>query len=110
MNNSFKEHFKWLYACLAIIIFLLGCILALLSGVIFESNHPNMVQLEQFGGATPMKIYQVYDRDTGVYYAVTSDGGITVMYTMEGKVKLVDEGDGALRHPNKGESDVQDSK
>lgn len=50
-----------------------------------------------------MKVYQIYDRDTGVYYAVTEKGGICVMQTMSGEIKLVDEGDGAIRHPNQGE-------
>ena len=63
-----------------------------------------LVPSEEFGGPTPMKIYQIYDRDTGVYYAVTEKGGICVMLTMEGKTKLVDQGDGAMMHPNKGES------
>lgn len=49
-----------------------------------------------------MKIYQVYDRDTGVYYAVTEKGGISVMYTINGEVKLVDEGEGSIHHPNQG--------
>ena len=52
-----------------------------------------------------MQVYTIYDRDTGVYYAVTEEGGICVMETMEGKTKLVDQGDGALIHPNKGESE-----
>ena len=62
-----------------------------------------LVPSEQFGGATPMKIYQIFDRDTGVYYAVTEKGGICVMLTMEGKTKLVEQGDGAIIHPNQGE-------
>ena len=55
-----------------------------------------------FGGPLPMKIYQVYDKDTGVYYAVTANGGICVMETMDGSTKLVDEGDGVIIHHNMG--------
>lgn len=55
-----------------------------------------------------MKIYQIYDRDTGVYYAVTEKGGICVMQTMEGETKLVDQGDGTLQHPNKGVSSAEE--
>ena len=62
-----------------------------------------MIPSEQFGGATPMKIYQIFDRDTGVYYAVTEKGGICVMQTMSGETKLVDQGDGAIIHLNQGE-------
>ena len=50
-----------------------------------------------------MQIYTVYDRDTGVYYAVTEKGGICVMETLDGKTKLVDQGDGENIHPNLGE-------
>ena len=63
-----------------------------------------MVPSEQFGGATPMQIYTIFDRDTGVYYAVTEKGGICVMQTMSGETKLVDQGDGTLIHKNKGEA------
>lgn len=40
-----------------------------------------------------MDIYQVYDKDTGVYYAVTEQGGITLMRNKDGSLKLVDSGD-----------------
>lgn len=49
-----------------------------------------------------MKIYTVYDRDTGVYYAVTEKGGICVMETMSGETKLVDEGEPPIIHRNQG--------
>ena len=55
-----------------------------------------------FVGDCPVKIYQVYDKDTGVYYAVTEKGGICVMETMDGSTKLVDEGDGVIIHHNTG--------
>lgn len=51
------------------------------------------VENENFGGATPVHVYQIYDKDTGVYYAVTDRGGICVMETASGKVKLVDQGE-----------------
>lgn len=50
-----------------------------------------------------MKIYTIFDRDTGVYYAVTEKGGICVMETMSGETKLVDQGDGTIIHKNQGE-------
>ena len=64
------------------------------------TNH--LVESEGFGGATPMHIYQIYDRDTGVYYAVTEKGGICVMETMSGETKLVDEGEPPVIHKNQG--------
>ena len=66
-------------------------------------NKTELVASEQWGGAVPMKIYTVFDRDTGVYYAVTEKGGICVMETMSGETKLVDQGDGAIIHKNQGE-------
>ena len=60
------------------------------------------VQNEQFMGNIPMKIYQVYDKDTGVYYAVTEKGGICVMVTQDGSTKLVDQGEGEVIHKNQG--------
>lgn len=72
-------------------------------GVQGELPQQEYVASEDWGGAVPMKVYQIYDRDTGVYYAVTEKGGICVMQTMSGEIKLVDEGDGAIRHPNQGE-------
>lgn len=56
----------------------------------------------QWGGSVPMKIYTVYDKDTGVYYAVTEKGGICVMETMSGETKLVDQGEPPTIHPNQG--------
>ena len=50
-----------------------------------------------------MRVYQIYDKDTGVYYAVTDRGGICVMETMSGETKLVDQGDGTIIHKNRGE-------
>ena len=66
-------------------------------------NNTEYIASEQWGGAVPMKIYTIFDRDTGVYYAVTEKGGICVMQTMSGETKLVDQGDGSLIHPNQGE-------
>ena len=66
-------------------------------------NKTELVASEQWGGAVPMKIYTIFDRDTGVYYAVTEKGGICVMETMSGETKLVDQGDGTIIHKNQGE-------
>ena len=58
---------------------------------------------DQWGGNYPGRIYTVYDKDTGVYYAITEKGGITPMYTIEGEVKLVDQGNEYVVHKNLGE-------
>lgn len=65
-------------------------------------NKTELIASEQWGGAIPMKIYTIYDRDTGVYYAVTEKGGICVMETMSGETKLVDEGEPPIIHRNQG--------
>lgn len=74
-----------------------------LDHTLFANNSVYPIESEQWGGAVPMKIYTVYDRDTGVYYAVTEKGGICAMETLDGQTKLVDQGDGAIIHPNLGE-------
>ena len=56
-----------------------------------------------------MKIYTVYDKDTGVYYAVTEKGGICVMETMSGETKLVDQGEPPIIHPNQGLGNAEES-
>ena len=83
----------------------LSLILGISIGVFIAGslNETKLVASEQWGGAVPMKIYTVFDRDTGVYYAVTEKGGICVMETMSGETKLVDQGDGAIIHKNQGE-------
>ena len=53
-------------------------------------------------------IYQVYDKETGVYYAVTSEGGICPMYTINGEVKLVDQGNEYVVHRNLGEFNAEE--
>lgn len=55
-----------------------------------------------------MAVYQIFDKETGVYYAVTSRGGICPMYTIEGEVKLVDQGNEYVVHRNLGEPDAQE--
>ena len=83
----------------------LSLILGISIGVFIAGslNETKLVASEQWGGAVPMKIYTVFDRDPGVYYAVTEKGGICVMETMSGETKLVDQGDGAIIHKNQGE-------
>lgn len=97
MNDLFNSRKIWIFT---IAIFLIGVLVG--CGLSLGQKQSNIIQSEQFSGAVPMKVYQIYDRDTGVYYAVTEKGGICVMYTMNGEVKLVDQGDGAIHHPNKG--------
>ena len=98
-----KDLIRPVLICLYIIIFLLGIIAGSVIPNIYENNNPTLKQSAQWGGAVPMDIYVIFDRDTGVYYAVTEKGGICVMETMSGETKLVDQGDGAIIHKNQGE-------
>lgn len=68
----------------------------------------NQLNTEQWGGYYPNQIYTVFDKDTGVYYAITDKGGITPMYTIDGEVKLVDQGNEHVVHKNLGESIAQE--
>lgn len=97
MSDSIK------YFLIAIISFILGVLLMVGVTKNFYNDDPiELRQSKQWGGAVPMDIYIVYDRDTGVYYAVTEKGGICVMQTMSGETKLVDEGEPPVIHPNQG--------
>ena len=75
--------------------------------IIFPPNN-TFKNSKQWGGYSPIAVYQIYDKDTGVYYAVTETGGICPMYTIEGEVKLVDQGNEYIVHKNLGELNVQE--
>ena len=86
-----------------------GLITLAISGLAsyFLSNQEEQVENNQWVGYCPIKVYTIDDKETGVYYAVTSKGGITPMYTIEGQVKLVDQGNEYVIHKNLGEPDAQ---
>lgn len=56
-------------------------------------------------GNYPGELYHEVDTDTGVYYVITDTGDISAMYTIEGEVKLVDQGNEYVVHRNLGEPD-----
>lgn len=74
---------------------------ALLIFLAFGRSHSSEVDSSQFrGDAAFIKVYQVYDADTGVCYAVTDHGGICVMMTQDGSVKLINQGEPPTIHKN----------
>ena len=74
-----------------------------------SSYPPNAIEhSEHWGGYSPYKIYMVFNKDTGVYYAITETGDICPMYTIEGEVMLVDQGNEYVVHRNLGEPDAQE--
>ncbi len=98
-----KETYRYIIAI--VIIILLG--IGIIATVTKKAEEPQPITLEynyntEFGGQCPMKVYQIWDRDTGVYYAVTEEGGICVMETADGSTKLVDEGEPPVIHKNQG--------
>lgn len=103
LNKDFKETLKEAMVIVIISIIIATIVFFAIVGVAYLVDSKQQ-EATGFGGYCPIKIYQIYDRDTGVYYAVTEKGGICVMETMSGETKLVEQGDGATIHPNLGES------
>lgn len=63
---------------------------------------------EDWAGYSPYKIYTIYNKHTGVYYAITETGDICPLYTIEGEVMLVDQGNEYVVHKNLGEPSAQE--
>ncbi len=104
MNNWIKQTSvqQWITnICMMILAIMLGISIGMF--LVSSPKEVKLIASEQWGGPVPMKIYTVFDRDTGVYYAVTEKGGICVMETMSGETKLVDEGEPPIIHKNQGE-------
>lgn len=59
-------------------------------------------------GNYPGELYHEVDTDTGVYYVITDTGDISEMYTIEGEVKLVDQGNEYVVHKNLGEPNAKE--
>lgn len=84
-----REIVKYLYlgvSTFALAIVLLFLLCWCFKNPLIESTN------EQFGGNVTQIISVVYDRDTGVYYALT-DNGLSPLYNADGSLKLVDGGD-----------------
>ena len=60
----------------------------------FEPSTKNSLEdSKTFGGYSPIPVYKIYDRETGIYYAVTAHGGITPLYNPDGSFEMVDGGE-----------------
>lgn len=92
------DKYWWLIPLITSII----AIILIVLGSFKENNYNNT----QWGGYCPMALYKVFDKDTGAYYVVTEKGGICPMYTIEGEVKLVDQGNEYVVHRNLGDPNV----
>lgn len=104
-----RQSFKELLVIISSFIFVLGLLgIIVLFVTAFKSCTSSNVSEEQWGGYYPGQIYTVFDKETGVYYVITDQGGISPMYTIEGEVKLVDQGNEYVVHKNLGEPDAQE--
>lgn len=52
----------------------------------------NQLDISKWNGYSPVAIYEIYDKDTGVCYAITETGSICPMYDINGEIKLIDQG------------------
>ena len=106
-----RQSFSDLFAIIFSFIFVLSLFgIIVLFATALKSCTPSNISVneEQWGGYYPGQIYTVFDKETGVYYVITDQGGISPMYTIEGEVKLVDQGNEYVVHKNLGESDAQE--
>ena len=94
------------YGCALLCISLAILFGLLVSGVVPVNSHK--LDTKQWGGYYPGEIYQVYDKDTGVYYGITDAGVPFDLYTINGELKLVDQGNEYVVHKNLGEPTVSE--
>lgn len=107
-RKSFEELLSVIFALMTILFIVGLCALILCSFQSCSLTKVNNSNSQWYGGYYPGEIYEIYDKNTGVYYAITDRGGITPMYTIEGEVKLVDQGNEYVVHKNLGEPDAQE--
>lgn len=84
------------------VIFLFGILISFIVSCCTKSLSYND---QWWGGYYPGELYQIYDKDTGVYYCITDDGHGFPLYTINGELKLVDQGNEYVVHKNLGEPD-----
>ena len=106
-----KEKLRWSDISILLLVFfiVLAFIIAIINLIFISFDiGNNKLDNSQWNGYSPVAVYQIYDKDTGVYYVVTETGGICPMYTIDGEVKLVDQGNEYVIHKNLGEPSAQE--
>lgn len=108
-----KFKFSDIIFCTAVVLgalWIIVCFCLLVSFIVSPSpaSFNKIENSKQWGGYSPVEIYTIFDKDTGVYYVVTETGDICPMYTIEGEVKLVDQGNEYVVHRNLGEPYAQE--
>lgn len=103
------KKFKWVVLIISIVLLTISVFIGIQKLIWNIPYPPNAIEnSEHWGGYSPYKIYTVFNKNTGVYYAVTETGDICPMYTIEGEVMLVDQGNEYVVHKNLGEPDAQE--
>ena len=109
-----KLKFSDIISCIAVVLgvlWIIACFCFLIFSFITLPSSTSSNKIENskhWGGYSPVEIYTVFNKDTGVYYAVTETGDICPMYTIEGEVQLVDQGNEYVVHRNLGGPDAQE--
>ena len=85
-----------------------GIILVFWCSISFPPSKNAIENSKDWGGYCPYEIYTVFNKHTGVYYGVTATGDICPLYTIEGEVMLVDQGNEYVVHKNLGGPDAQE--
>ena len=100
------DSFFTFLAAIACVIFI-GLMAMIGAGNYYESKY-NEITAQWYGGYYPGEIYEVYDKNTGVYYGITDAGFAFPLYTINGELRLVDQGNEYVVHKNLGEPDAQE--
>lgn len=102
-RESFSELLSLITAFIMAAI-LMGLILLILCA--FQScarNKTEKYNSQWYGGYYPGEIYEIYDKNTGVYYGITDTGFAFPLYTINGELRLVDQGNEYVVHKNLGD-------
>ena len=93
-SRQFKDTATTILACVVgISIGIVASVLMALVLQTFDAKTNAIGDSRLWGGYSPIEVYQIYDGETGIYYAVTESGGIEVMLNKDGKPKMVDGGE-----------------
>lgn len=108
-----SRFFEWDFITNIILNFFIGLIIGsfILLFVYLIPSSPSKNAIENskdWGGYCPYEIYTVFNKHTGVYYGITATGDMCPLYTIEGEVMLVDQGNEYVVHKNLGEPNAQE--
>lgn len=105
-RQEFIDSFVTFLVAIMCVIFI-GLMAMIGAGNYYESKY-NGITTQWYGGYYPGEIYEIYDKNTGVYYGITDAGYAFPLYTINGELRLVDQGNEYVVHKNLGEPDAQE--